>query len=365
MNEHELEHWNGIMHDFARLPQTNKERTMLEICRYPRNRFEEVCSRILAFFLDPNAEHGLADLWVTALLEAVGRPELHDYRQDVSVRTEEWADGKRIDLIVEADDYVVVIENKITASVYNPLDVYKEYVERTYRDKKAVLLVLSMKPLLDLRNIMGNDFKRCSYGDLFAAVNRHIGDYILNANQKYTTLMFDFIKTINNMSNLKSTAEQEFFGKNRAEIEKMIERYNQFRADMGAIQAEQVALLKEMVAKSTNSGDWWVWEGGDLGFSFNNDTHRIGIESWFIDEGGNPCARYYICVTTWKTADWEPYKEAVTSRFAGDYDIQEEYRGKRVYLHLTDSIPGNDSQQIIEKLTDVYNRMKEITDEIK
>ena len=112
-----------VVRDFSKIPKTDTEPTWLEICRYPQSRFEEICSRILAFFLNPKAEHGLNDLWLSALLDAIGKVGWRDYRHDIGVRTEEYADGKRIDITVVANDYVVAIENKITADHYNPLDV--------------------------------------------------------------------------------------------------------------------------------------------------------------------------------------------------------------------------------------------------
>ena len=362
MNESEISKIMTLLHDFAKLPPVDTEPTMLEICRYPSSRFEEVCSRILKFFFNPKAEHGLRDLWITALLEAIGKPELHDYRQDVTVKSEEWADGKRIDLTIVADKYVIAIENKITADVYNPLDVYKDYIEKTYKNKKIVLLVLSMKPILNLHNIMKNDYKWCSYNDLFGAVKRLLGEYVMKANQKYLIFMFDFIKTISNMNTTNSNLEQKFFSENRAEIEKLIERFNKYKEELYRKQVEQTAILKEMTIKETGDGAWWIYDGTDLGYTFNANKNPIGIESWFIEENGNPCAKFYVCITTWKTADWQPYKDAVLNRFA-DFNPQEEYRGNRVYLHLTNNIPGDNAQGIIAKLRDVYTRMKEIATE--
>ena len=200
----ELKCCKELLRGFAKLPKFDTDPTMLEICQYPYNRREEVYSRILKFFFNPKGEHGLRDLWIKSLLDAVGKSELHNYRQDVLVRSEEVAYGKRIDITIVADNYVVAIENKITADAYNQFDVYKSYIEDTYKKKEPVLLVLSMKPVLNLNSIVSNNFKRCSYNDLFESVNRNIGDYILNANQKYLTFMFDFIKTIKNMSNSES-----------------------------------------------------------------------------------------------------------------------------------------------------------------
>ena len=164
------------------------------------------------------------------------------------------------------------------------------------------------------------------------------------------------------MNTTNSNLEQKFFSENRAEIEKLIERFNKYKEELYRKQVEQTTLLKEMAIKETGDGAWWIYDGIDLGYTFNANNNPIGIESWFIEENGTPCAKFYICITTWKTADWQPYKDAVLSRFA-DFNPQEEHRGNRVYLHLTNNIPGNDAHEIITKLRDVYTRMKEIVAE--
>jgi hypothetical protein len=40
---------NKVLNDFNKLPKSYIETTFLEICRYPRRRFEEICSRVLSF----------------------------------------------------------------------------------------------------------------------------------------------------------------------------------------------------------------------------------------------------------------------------------------------------------------------------
>ena len=86
-----VERFQTIVRDFSKIPQIDTDPTWLEICRYPQSRFEEVCSRILAFYLNPNAEHRINDLWLSALLDAVGKSDWYDYRHDVKVNTEEYA----------------------------------------------------------------------------------------------------------------------------------------------------------------------------------------------------------------------------------------------------------------------------------
>lgn len=359
----EIKRFECLLNTFARLPKIDEEPTFLEICRYPYNRFEEVCSRILRFFLNPKAEHGLRDLWLVSLLEVAGKSGFHSYMQEVTVASEVYANGKRIDLLIASNDYVIAIENKITADIYNPFDIYREYIEDRYKEKEKILLVLSAKPVLNLHSIMGNEYQWCSYHDLFEAVRKHLGDYIACANQKYLIFMLDFMRTIDNMNNSNSKQEWDFFSRNREEIENLLEHFNRFKERLWTIQKEQIAYLREKVADSTGDSSWWIWEGWDLGIHFNERGHRIGIESHFSEADNDPCACFHIYITTWKTTDWTPYKDKVMQCFA-DYNPHEEYEDNRVYIHLFDDIPGNDSQRIVDSLKDVYIKLKTIVSEV-
>lgn len=169
---------------------------------------------------------------------------------------------------------------------------------------------------------------------------------------------------LNNNNIIMENSKYDLFVEKRAEIEQALDSISQLKGEIIASRNEQISCIASIMKECTDDASWWIYQYVDLGITFNEQGHRIGIESWFVEDNGNPCAHYYICITTWKAADYLPYKDVILNRFA-DYLPREEYREKRVYLHLIDTIPGNDLDMIVEKLTDVYNRMKAITTEIK
>ena len=355
-----------IVNDFAKIPKTATEPTWMEICRYPRSRFEEICSRILAFYLNPNAEHRMNDLWVSALLEAAGKSEWHDYRHDIKVNTEEYADGKRIDITIVSDDYVIAIENKIMADLYNPLDVYRNYISENYPKKKQLLIVLSLKPIFDRCLLTESGFLRCSYRDLFDKVNSRIGNYIADTNQKYLTYLIDFMKTIDDMNNNNSQLEKAFFANNKEAIDELIKRYEQYKAGILQTQIDTVSLLKEKMNALTGGG-WWIWQGWDLGVTFNEESRRIGVEAHFEEAGGNPVASFRACVTTWSKTDWAPYKERVLKEFADCNPVVEDSLPgslrNRVYVWVYRNNDGN-MESIAHALKDIYDKLSVITSSI-
>ena len=365
--ENDMKKFIEILNDFMKIPKVNSEPTWLEICRYPYSRFEEICSRILAFYLNPKGEHGMAGLWVSALLDAIGKPDWYDYRHDIKVNTEEYADGKRIDITVVSDGYVIAIENKITADLYNPLAIYKDYVSKKYPSQKRALVVLSLKPILDKRLLTDNDFLRCSYLDLFERVNNRIGNHIADANQKYLTYMVDFMKTIDNMNNSNSQIEKEFFAKNRADIEELIQRYQQYKAGILSAQIDNISTLRERMNALT-VGNWWAWQGWDLGVTFNENSHKIGIESHFEEVGGNPLARFHACITTWKKEDWTPYRDVVLNDFADWNPVVEDNcsgaNWNRVFIWVYSNDDGN-MDSIVKALKEIYDKLSKITSNIR
>ena len=305
-------------------------------------------------------------LWISALLSAIGKADWYDYRHNIRVNTEEYADGKRIDITVVADDYVIAIENKITANLYNPLDIYKKHISQAYPDKKQALVVLSMKPILNVCSLTENGFQRCSYNSLFKEVTGSIGNYISTAHQKYLTFMIDFMSTINKLNSETTQLEYDFFSKNRETIDELIKRYECYKKKIFSVQTETIAQLKDTMIRLTGA-NWWAWQNWVLGVAFNENGHKIGIDSYFEEMGGNPIANFKACITTWRKDDWIPYQEAVLRDFA-EYTpfVEEPANGgnsNRVFVWIYSNTDGN-LDAISNKLKEIYDRLAKITSNI-
>ena len=137
---------------------------------------------------------------------------------------------------------------------------------------------------------------------------------------------------LNNNNIIMENSKYDLFVEKRAEIEQALDSISQLKGEIIASRNEQISCIASIMKECTDDASWWIYQYVDLGITFNEQGHRIGIESWFVEDNGNPCAHYYICITTWKAADYLPYKDIILNRFA-DYLPREEYREKRVYLH--------------------------------
>lgn len=127
----------------ANLDKPKRRTTFMEVAGVERR--EVTISRVLAFFLESDAEHGLGDLWMRSLLSAAAEA---DARFDpkglqtspTSCSTEVVCASARrdlrIDVVAETPDVVLGIENKIGASLYNDLAAYAGQV-RNMADGRA------------------------------------------------------------------------------------------------------------------------------------------------------------------------------------------------------------------------------------
>ena len=139
-----------------------------------RGHYENPISTVLAFYLDPNEDHGLSDLVLQALLVVAGSPLDIERKKFTNFSVErEVSTGKgRIDLLVECDDWVLVIENKIYHDPINPFDDYKKYIKEKY-DKPDDFILLSLKG--DKANDEGGDWKSVNYKDFIEKIESDLG----------------------------------------------------------------------------------------------------------------------------------------------------------------------------------------------
>lgn len=124
------EKYKQLIEEAKPLARPAVERNIFSICG--RGHYENPISDLLAFFIDPSEEHRFDDLFLTSLFEAAGLTPPTGPCDPPPTREECTNQGNRIDLVVEGEDWVLVIENKIRHQVINPLDDYVDHmVERT------------------------------------------------------------------------------------------------------------------------------------------------------------------------------------------------------------------------------------------
>lgn len=157
---------------------------------------EKSISNILSFYIQNDEVHGLSDLFLKSLVRCCGESHGETVFSNVEVKKEVNTDGGNyIDLLIECDDLVLCIENKIYHQLYNDLRDYAAYVDRVAKGKKRLKVLLSLYKLND-DSISDNGFINVTYEEFFSMIEGLIGDYFIDANQKYLNYLIDIIKTI-------------------------------------------------------------------------------------------------------------------------------------------------------------------------
>lgn len=351
-----------ILNEFEKIPKTLRQLTYLEICKYPYHRFEEVCSRLLCFYLSPQNEHGFQDLFLQSLLKLIA-PAKTFYLQfeKVNVISEENAEGKRLDILIYSDKFAIGIENKITASLYNPLAIYKKRIEKYNKDNFfGIVLSLNKLSREEIAVVKTNEFIHLTYSDYFKSLKANISSFINSSNEKNLPFLNDFIKTIENMNN-KETINKEltdYFYDNSKNIDQLIELYNQSNLQILEIQKEKIRELKDKISQLTNRDKWWAWQGWDLGYnSFNLNEPIIGIESYFEEIKGNPLGLFIIKITSWNLNAWSFYEQKLELEYPNS---EIEKVDNRAFLFVS-SFPGDNEELILENLKTNFDYLTSLT----
>lgn len=198
------------------------EQTFMDLSRYPH--YENVCSNILAFYLDINESHKMQDMLLQALCKSYD-DAFHDYHfDDVEIEREVLtSSGKKIDLVIKDNNYIIAIENKIFQDVYNDLKDYSKHIEKISEGRKIIKILLSLHSInTDL--IASYQFKNIIYSELFNKIEELIGRYVLDADTKYLNYLIDFIKTINRLEKgtVMNTEFIRFISENENEVNRLL-----------------------------------------------------------------------------------------------------------------------------------------------
>ena len=383
MGKEDIKKYETLLAEFQNVPIQKRNRTFMDICQYPRSRFEEICSRVLAYYFNPDEDHGFRDLWLRAFVRSChNRSNEYNLPREVEeiiledpTINDKDTKNNRIDVVVVTNDTIYVIENKIEADLDNDLTTYAQHIEKTpqYKEKRKVYVVLTAHTLQsdEKRNAKNAGFKEVSYKTLFGNVMTMLDEYKTSDNNSQLTFMLDFMNTVNNKMNFMIDKERaKFFTKNRSLVDRLLEEYKQWKQE----QKDEVKKIRDRIAEKTNDDTWRQYNWWDLIIEFQKGTsNQIGIEASFTEKDGDPFAVFCIYITTWHVNKkftsqkcWKPYKEAVTKKYKGyeGYDLDEgdNNDNHRVYVHIAE-IDGNDTDKILSNLQECYDFLKGLVNE--
>ncbi|UTW01214.1 PD-(D/E)XK nuclease family protein [Marinomonas rhizomae] len=206
-----LQQIQSFLDTLRQLPKPNTpEATIFSIGS--RGYYENPTTDILAFFCNNNGEHGLGSLVLEALVDIL--PEkLQSISCSLSTPPEReviTSSNKRIDLIFESKDWVMIIENKIFHEQNNPFDDYQNHFtkneEKRFKNKEAIFIVLSPS------GATPTDFDKwigISYPRLIDSIKHRLAEYFFKQPlNKWTVLLREFLLHLESIMSTSSYPEE-------------------------------------------------------------------------------------------------------------------------------------------------------------
>ena len=252
---------DNFLTGLKKLPKLQPVRqTFMEIAGYPQ--LENVCSNILQFYLQPNNEHGFGALLLNALVTLID-PKIPTDEQNIDVRREEITkENKRIDLVIESDNFVLGIENKIYADTYNPFHLYAKHLESLSNGRPVYKVLLSLRPIKPSVELCG--FVRIGYDSFFKEIRTNFDTYSATADRQHQIFLLDFIQTIQNLQRGSTMDRQrlEYFQAHQEEIRDFLTEVDELTKDMQRKVKQLAEITSDDLSKYniTEQRFWRSWQ---------------------------------------------------------------------------------------------------------
>jgi len=269
----------GLIQDFESLPHISKSENIFNITGYPH--YENVSSNILSFYLNPNNEHGLGNLFFSSLMILVTGNESSDNNFQVNREVSTLNKG-RIDIVIETDNQVIGIENKIFHHLNNDLKDYSDSIDSWARNKDekkdTVKIILSLK-----KENESDGFVSITYNEYWKIIKERLGSYISTSSQKWLLYLVDFMASIEQLKggNVKLDENDIFFIENEERIKVLVTAQNKFNAKLNSM----VKVLSEKIEKPEECNRQWIYAKSCLVHDFNFDGNSIAFDLYISAQG--------------------------------------------------------------------------------
>ena len=269
-----------------------EEKTLFEVSGISHH--ENVISNILAFYFNPKEEHKLNDLLICSLLKVAKRKNkkistdidtLHFnvYREYKTLK------GNRIDILLENDEIVMGIENKIYASLYNDLDDYSKTLDEI--NKRSIKILLTLNKIDE--KFIKSGFINITYHEFLFELSNDLKKY-KDINNKWYIYLNDFI---NNMERIEVNNKMEneindWINKHKREIKDFYKLLNTAQNNINKqiqnyeIKFNEKTKNKEKIkhylcGTEVANTAYIVFDFGcNLDVKLNTEKWRIGIYAW-------------------------------------------------------------------------------------
>lgn len=254
----DVEDIKALLDGVRRFQPAPRERTLFDIGG--RGYFENPTSDLLAFFLDPDAEHGFADEVLAAVLDCL--PEsaqpLEEDRYLTQSPRREWTTThqKRLDLVLESDQWVLGLENKIHHTLANDFDHYaSELAARMASNEGKCLLRVLLSPD---GNTPDSGWIGITYGQLLKRLRDRVGQlYASQPLNKWLIFFREFVIHLEatTMTTTVTDDQQAFVLENLGEIHELMKMQEKA---LDATLKRLLARLSELTDGDQQPFQFWI-----------------------------------------------------------------------------------------------------------
>lgn len=272
--------------------------TFLNILGKPRD--ENIISNILAFFFDSNQVHELGTLFFDSYLECLDENKSTKKNETTNVGREiVTATGKRIDIVVESRDIILIIENKIFHSLNNDLLEYSLHARRLNRKKEVKLSVLSIFETEECEH----GFINVTYNTFFNKIKASLIREYSNVKNEYSVLLHDLFETIKSLNTNTMTDEtyRKFFIERQEDINTLLEEKNKLDSEI----TNRAHYIKNSI-QQVNNVNTFVWAGSVVVNEMKFDNGLLLKADCVLTMEG-----YYIHVFIQRHGNNDIYKDAL------------------------------------------------------
>lgn len=266
-----------LLHDFESLPDSIKSESIFDVAGYPH--YENVSSNILAFYLNPNNEHGLGNLLFSSLMNLAGGSEIQQDNVQIS-REVSTNKGGRLDIVIETDNQIIGIENKIYHHLNNDLDDYSRSIDEWAKPNNLD----TTKIILSIRNEGDSSgFINVTYENYWQKIKENLGSYVTTSSQKWVLYLIDFMSTIEklNGSNMEIDDNDQFFIENEERVNSLINARNKFISKLNG----KIRELSDLVQKPDDCDRQWIYAKSCLVHDYNLSGNSIAFDLYISPQG--------------------------------------------------------------------------------
>lgn len=245
---------------------SQKEDTILTIAGI--DHLENAWSRIYAYFLNENEPHGLGNLFKKSLENVIYRKIGRSVNISGGVVKCEYStiDGNRIDILIQAPEHSIIIENKVHHHLDNDLNDYWISVDGKDDTKTGIVVTLS--------KILTNNLNYINVTHL-EWVNEIEKLLISHKNRTGTkdtmVLLKNFLENIKQVCRKMNESDIKFYLKNRENINNLYSIASDYRSWLQSIFTDK-AFIRSLGGFSLVHNDWIGSKNRFAMYRFSNTT---------------------------------------------------------------------------------------------